>query len=153
MRIPREQMFMEVAEIYSRRSSCFRLNVGCTITIDNRPVSIGYNGPPSGEPHCLGNECPLTPSGGCSRSLHAEANALNWYKADDRPMTIYVTHSPCPTCCELILARNVEAVYYRIEYRIIDGIKRLIEKGVRVYQLSPSGYKINKATNEVEVLI
>lgn len=143
-------MFMAMARIISQRSSCFRLNVGCIITIDNRPVSIGYNGPPAGEDHCRGNDCPLSSSGGCIRSLHAEANALNWYKSDEKSMTLYVTHSPCESCCSLILTRKVESVIYEAEYRITTGLDTLVGAGIKVYRLSPSGYLIDRKTNLVK---
>ena len=39
---------MKVAETYGVLSSATRLKVGCIIVKDNRIISIGYNGMPSG---------------------------------------------------------------------------------------------------------
>lgn len=151
MRISRTQMFMEQARTASKRSTCCRLNVGAVVTHENTPVSSGYNGPASGEVHCQGNSCPLTPSGGCSRSLHAEANALDRLSNEhlSHPLDLYVTHSPCPKCCELIKRYPVKRIFFEAEYRDTTALKQLIEHGIQVYRVTPSGYTINLATNEI----
>jgi dCMP deaminase len=43
-----KQAHMDVAERYAELSSAVRLHVGCIIVKDNRVLSIGYNGMPSG---------------------------------------------------------------------------------------------------------
>ena len=73
MRISRDLMFMMMAEAAARRSTCRRLNVGAILTYQNNVVSIGYNGPPPGEPHCYGGDCGVPM---CTRSIHAEFNAI-----------------------------------------------------------------------------
>lgn len=40
------------------RADCTRRRVGAVITLDNRIVSCGYNGAPSGEGSCLAGDCP-----------------------------------------------------------------------------------------------
>lgn len=73
MRISREQMFMDIAEIVAKRSACLRNNVGAVIVNkENNIVAIGYNGVPSGIPHCT-SECCIK---GCSLAIHAEDNAI-----------------------------------------------------------------------------
>ena len=74
MRIGRHQLFINIAREMAKRSTCFRLNVGAVVTSENNLVSCGYNGAAPGEPHCQGNDCPLSDEGGCISSLHAESN-------------------------------------------------------------------------------
>ena len=158
MRISRHQMFMIMARAASLRSTCYRGRVGAILVdSNNNPRSMGYNGPPSGEEHCYGKDCPLSKSKGCSRSLHAEYNALkrgglaqenSILVSED--FTLYCTHSPCWDCATDILnAISVKTVIYENEYRIADPIAYLVNRDISVYRLSPSGYLTNKATNEV----
>lgn len=153
MRSSRAQMFLSMAREGSKRSTCCRLNVGAIVVINNSPVANGYNGPPSGEPHCLGNDCPLSSSGGCTRSLHAEANALDKVPKEHAlsHKELYVTHSPCPTCVEKILHHNVTSVCFETEYRDISALQKLIDRGIKVCRVTPSGYTIDLATNKIEI--
>lgn len=153
MRISRKQMFMGMAELAAKRSTCFRGNVGCVIVDDNNPVSIGYNGPPSGAAHCLGNDCNTKPDGGCVRAIHAERNALMRLPfALDliHGLDMYVTSNPCPDCAEYIVGFNVITnVYYQSPYRIKTGIATLLDAEINVFRFSPSGYLVNEKTGEV----
>lgn len=157
MRISREQMFMEIAKTVSKRSTCHRLNVGAVLVVDNRVVSIGYNGPPSGELHCQGNKCQLSESGGCGRSLHAEYNALKYYLENhkvlpSKGMDLYITHSPCSECALFIKDAGVQRIYYETAYRNTTPLEFLVHNSVKVYRLTPSGYLINHLTNLIEEL-
>lgn len=84
MRKSWDEYFMEIAEIVKTRSTCLRRQVGAVIVKDNRIITTGYNGAPSGLRHC-------TDIGGCERerlhipsgqrhelcrALHAEQNAI-----------------------------------------------------------------------------
>lgn len=55
-RISRDQMLMEIAEIVAKRGTCNRLQVGAVISKGGRIISTGYNGVPSGLPHCEHHE-------------------------------------------------------------------------------------------------
>jgi dCMP deaminase len=144
---------MGIAELAARRSTCFRGNVGAVIISNNRdPVSIGYNGPPSGEPHCQGNGCSLGPTGGCVRSVHAEINALDRMelRVGQGPFDLYVTSNPCPDCANAIVDSGlIQRVYYQSPYRIKTGIGVLLDAQIEVFRLSPSGYLVNERTQEV----
>ena len=39
-----DQYFKEITQTTSKRSPCERLHVGCSLVIDNRIISMGYNG-------------------------------------------------------------------------------------------------------------
>lgn len=149
MRITRDQMFMQFAEVAARRSTCRRLNVGAVLVYKNNVVSVGYNGPPSGEPHCTGDNCGV-PS--CTRALHAEHNAIV-RAADDgfenfHLSTIYVTNSPCEGCFNVIRAYRIPRVVFRDEYRINQHLKD-ITHGVQVEKITPSGYLTNFITGQL----
>lgn len=142
-------MFMQIAEVASRRSTCFRRNVGCVIVANKNIISIGYNGPASGEPHCTGNGCAT--DGKCTRAIHAEMNALDRV-AYGTPMDsweMYCTESPCPDCAAAIIDSPVTTVFYLNQYRIVKGIEDLIAGGVWVYRMTPSGYIVNYNTGEL----
>lgn len=53
MRMTKDQLFMNIAILLSKRSTCIRRQVGCVI-VDNRghEIGMGYNGVASSMPHC-----------------------------------------------------------------------------------------------------
>src|SRR5215831_10652027 len=81
-RITRWQAFMQTAEVWSRRSTCMRRNVGAVIAVNDRIVSVGYNGAPPGEPHCDGKTCIPPGCIGCARAVHAEINAIKYLPSE-----------------------------------------------------------------------
>ncbi len=131
-RIPKEEMFMRMAEIISTRSTCKRLNVGAIITdsIMLNILAIGYNGNYSGGP----NICDSETVGECG-CIHSEINAI--IKADNRikDKILFVTDSPCIKCSKIIINSGFSKVYYRNEYRLKDGIKLLKSVGIKVIKL------------------
>ncbi len=66
---------MNIAKEVASRSTCPRASVGAVIVKDNRILSTGYNGAPSGESHCLEVGC-LIINNHCERTIHAETNAV-----------------------------------------------------------------------------
>jgi dCMP deaminase len=146
-------MFMMMARAASMRSTCFRLNVGAVLVAgDKHVLSLGYNGNAPGEPHCTGNGCVPPGSTGCQRSIHAEANALShgpvFMEFYDNK-TMYTTTSPCNDCADRMIKAGVTRVVYEGEYRDTSSLQRLIEHGVIVHRLTPSGYLVSFATGEL----
>lgn len=151
MRISRPQMFLEIAQVVAKRATCFRLNIGAVVVHDRRCVSIGYNGPPAGEPHCYGSRCPLSASGGCSRSVHAEINAIERIPKEliAGPLELYTTHSPCENCAQAILMHpGITTVYFSETYRNSQHLEWFNGKK-KVYRILPSGTTIDHFTNEI----
>lgn len=152
MRISRLHMFMQMAEVAAMRSTCERGNVGAILIRYNDIVCMGYNGPPSGEPHCQGNDCQLRDDGGCLRSEHAEANALNrGYKKIGMLMCecdLYCTYSPCLTCAKLIADYKIRGFYYRYSYRDPAGLEHLRDR-VAIYRVTPAGYVIGQKSGRI----
>lgn len=133
MRITRNQMFMMMAYASSLRSTCNRLKVGAILANENRPISMGYNGSPSGLPHC-NQDC--GPDNPCRNTIHAEYNAIHWALVTLGTIppgcTLYVTHAPCPTCSLLIRGAGVKKVVYGKEFRNMWGIESLKKAGVEI---------------------
>ena len=154
-RISRDQLFMGFARLAAQRSTCFRMSVGAIIVLDRRPISIGYNGPPSGEEHCMGERCPLSSSGGCTRSDHAEKNALDGIpEAIDysTALNLYITHSPCQLCAEYIgTDSRIKNIYYNAEYRDAEPLEFLMWSlpQMGIYRMTDSGYVIDRRTNQI----
>lgn len=147
---------MEMARTASKRSTCHRLNVGAIITADDRQVSTGYNGAAPGEPHCAGNDCPLSSTGGCTRARHAEWNAIDTLPLKfqdgekfEEELIIYCTHSPCPSCAENIVRAGIKKVIYEVPYRDSSPVDYLLSKSVTVLRYTPSGYVFDHSTGKI----
>jgi dCMP deaminase len=157
MRISRHQMFMEIAHVVSKRSTCFRRSIGAVIIYNNNIVSIGYNGPASGEPHCTGAGCVPDGQLGCQRALHAEANAIKrapmsdpklWNVSNLYNCVMYTTESPCPVCVERIIDSKISKLYYTHLYRVHNAVD-LLAKHILVFRITPSGYIVDHVTGEI----
>ena len=112
MRISREQMFMDIAEVVAKRSACLRNNVGAVIVNENNNIiAIGYNGPAAGVPQCTYENC----HAGCDIAIHAEDNAILRMPplSTDSYYKLFCTVSPCKDCARLIYGReDIREVYY-----------------------------------------
>ena len=136
------EQFINIADTISKSSKCTRAKVGAVIVKDNRIISTGYNGKPSGWKDDCREGCE-----GCKYTVHAEVNAIT-FAAKNGVSTcgsdIYVTLSPCSNCALLIIQAGIDRVYFKELYKSkssdgIEGIKILLESYVKVYQLNDSG--------------
>lgn len=144
-----EKAFMKTAETFAELSYAERLKVGAVIVKDNRIISIGYNGMPSG----WANACEeiIYPKGYNFKNgpklekttkpevLHAETNAIakvaksseSCYNAD-----IYTTTAPCLDCAKLIYQSGIKKVYWRSPHlRTDEGLKFLEKCGMETQQI------------------
>ena len=129
---------MQAAHLYAGLSTARRLKVGALVVKDDRIISIGYNGMPTG----WDNNCEHELEDGTIKTkpevLHAETNALaklarsteSGFDAD-----LFVTHGPCLDCAKLIFQSGIRRVYYATSYRDDAGINFLKASGVEVEQL------------------
>jgi dCMP deaminase len=142
--------FIQIAEVISRRSTCFRRNVGAVITRNNRIISVGYNGSPAGQPHCTGAGC-ADPVKGCTKAIHSEINALDHVPKGHahEAWRMYVTESPCPHCARAITDSPVRAVYFLHPYRLAAGRDMLMAAGIDLYRMTPAGHIIDCRTEEL----
>lgn len=155
MRISRHQLWMDMAEVLTRRSTCYRGNVGALLVTNEGILAEGYNGAASGQEHCQGNLCPLQ-EGSCMKSDHAERNVIMRAKAKVKRMfldecTLYCTSAPCKSCAALILASRIQCVFFRNYYKTSEGLDLLkYSERPLIYRLTPSGYLINERTGALE---
>ena len=126
---------MEVVKIFAHLSTAKRLQVGAIVVKDDRIISIGYNGMPSG----WDNNCENVLEDGSLKSkpevLHAETNAITKLARSAESgegATIFITHAPCLNCAKLIYQSGISTVYYETEYRSTEGVEFLQHSGVNV---------------------
>lgn len=130
-RISRIELGLGMAELFAKRSTCGRLNVGCVITRNGRIVASGYNGPLKSTFPGLPNEfktCMCNTDKPCTKSIHAEANAIAFSARNGIALegtTMYCTHSPCVKCAELIIQAGIDAVVFKEVFRDDLGIQLL----------------------------
>ena len=136
--------FMDCAERFAQLSSAKRAKVGACIVKDNRIISIGYNGMPSGwtnvcertisEPYQPDTERLETKR----EVLHAETNAIAKLARSSESgegAAVFTTHAPCIDCAKLIYQSGIARVYYHFPYKSDDGIKFLEKCGIPVSAL------------------
>lgn len=127
----RDQMMMEMARVAAKRGTCCRLKVGAVLAYQGRVISIGYNGARPGHAHCTPSTC--NDSSPCLNTIHAEANVINWAKtmgiSDFSKMQLFITHTPCLNCAQLIIESGVGEVVYGEAYRCDRGLVCLNQSG------------------------
>ena len=140
-RITWEELFVENAILFSKRSTCNRLHVGCVLVKDNHVISSGYNGFLPGVIHKSAMR-----DGHEQNTVHAEANCI----ADcaKRGISVdkciaYVTHYPCMMCAKLMLASGISSVFYLNDYNNDELVEELFKSFNRVIT------KINNKSNTV----
>jgi dCMP deaminase len=132
------QAHMRAAHLYAELSHARRLKVGALIVKDDRIISIGYNGMPSG----WDNNCEYELEDGTIKTkpevLHAETNAIAKLARSNESgldADLFVTHSPCLDCAKLIFQAGIRRVYFANAYRDESGITFLQNSGVEVKKL------------------
>jgi dCMP deaminase len=121
-----EEYFMEITRLVSSRSTCRRRRVGAVLVKDKRILASGYNGAPSGLPHCLDVGClrelNRIPSGErheLCRGLHAEQNVIIQAARHGIPIqgaTLYCTTMPFKICAKMIINAGISTVYFEEGY-------------------------------------
>jgi len=141
-RVSWDEYFLDLASATSTRATCSRRRHGAVIVKGRRIVATGYNGGPSGYPHCEDGACPRadseTPQGydydNCI-AIHAEANALLFSSPEERERaSLYCTGAPCFGCAKLIANSGVsEVVAAGGRYEGWDEVRGFLQRcGVRV---------------------
>lgn len=153
-----DEYFMGVALLSAKRSKDPNTQVGaCIVSEDNKILSMGYNGFPSG---CSDDEFPWGKGqeqedpyhAKYLYSTHSELNAiLNYRGGCLEGSKLYVTLFPCNECAKAIIQSGIKTVIYGLDLYAdspaVRASKRMLNAaGVRYYQYQPTGRKI-----EVEV--
>ena len=113
-----DEYFMAIARLSAMRSKDPSTRVGaCIVSLDNRILSIGYNGAPNGF------DDSIFPWGRVGDMLntkyayvcHAEMNAILNYRGTRKELEnskIYVDLFPCNECAKLIIQAGIKEVLY-----------------------------------------
>lgn len=137
--------YMDVAHRFAQLSTAKRLQVGAIIVKDDRIISIGYNGMPSGWTNeCEYKKCDPDPSGHGEHHyymktkdevIHAEANAIAKLARGPESglgSTLFLTHSPCIQCAKQIYTAGIQEVFYKEDYRDPAGVEFLKKCNIKV---------------------
>jgi dCMP deaminase len=158
-----KKLYMDIAKRTAQESYAVKLKVGCVIVKDEKIISFGYNGTPSGFDNTCEDKIHMIDAGGWlspeeiyeqypyvdndghryalktkPEVLHSEANALmKLAKTSESGLgaDIFITHSPCIDCSKLVYQAGIKQVFYCDEYRSSDGIQFLEKCGITVEQL------------------
>ena len=127
-RITRDAMLMEIANVVSKRGTCLRAAVGVVIARDGRIISTGYVGAPAGLPECTSVGCDIGNHKGCTRTVHAEINAIAFaarHGISTEGSTLYTVLSPCYDCAKAIINCGIVRLVYGFDYRDSRGLDLL----------------------------
>jgi dCMP deaminase len=137
---------MAMAAAMADRSTCSsKHRVGAVIAKDDRVLATGFNGAPSGLPHCDDTNCELDLLGRCIRAVHAELNAIIQcaiYGVSTKGAVIYTTLAPCRACANAI----IQAGIIRVEYGDTSSgsaLNFLISSGIDVYSVKDNFHMMN----------
>lgn len=146
--------FMQTAETFAKLSTAKRLKVGCVVVKENRIISIGYNGTPTGWDNTCEHEIPeqidvenrtVIPARLVTKQEvhHAERNALDKIARSNESSegsSLFVTHAPCIECAKSIYACGIREVFYRHDYKasVGSGLEFLKKAGVEIHKVVQS---------------
>lgn len=130
MRPTLDEYFLKIAEATATRGTCDRALVGAVIVKDGKQIAAGYNGSPSGTPHCdeIGHELD---GDHCTRTVHAEANAIAMAAQlgiSLKGSTLYCTMCPCYSCAKLLINCGIYNVIATNDYHSSSKTKLLFQK-------------------------
>ena len=129
--------YIKTAHAFAECSTAQRLKVGAIIVKDDRIISIGYNGTPSG----WSNECEHIVEGELVTKpevMHAESNAITKLARSaesGQGSTMFCTHAPCVEFAKLILQSGIAEVHFETEYRTNEGLRLLKKAGVKIHKI------------------
>ena len=129
---------MKVAQLTAELSYAKRKKVGAVLVKDNRIISVGFNGQPTGWDNCCEDVMPDGSLVTKPTVIHAEANALFWCAKTEiitNNSTIYLTLSPCATCALGLIQSGIKRVVYLEEYRDLSGVEVLKQCNIEVQKL------------------
>lgn len=143
-----QEYFTEITSLVASRSTCRRRKVGALLVKNKRILATGYNGAPTGVPHCIDVGCLREdmgiPSGErheLCRGLHAEQNAI--LQAAHHGVSIdgadlYSTNLPCVICTKMIINAGIRRVYYLDGYADPLSAEMLRTAAIDLVPLKPS---------------
>ena len=143
------EYFTDITRMVATRSTCRRRKVGAILVKNKRILATGYNGAPSGVPHCLDVGCLREqmgiPSGErheLCRGLHAEQNAIlqaAYHGVSIEGADLYCTNLPCIICSKMLINAGIRRVYYLEGYADDLSREMLDQAGVDLVSLTADG--------------
>ena len=135
--------YMKTAKLFAEHSSAVRKKVGAVVVKNDRIISIGYNGMPSGWDNDCENYFGLDLSGNPTlvtkpEVLHAESNAIAKLAKSTESgdgASMFITCAPCIDCAKMIFQTGIKEVFYAEDYRDDAGISFLYKCGITVKQI------------------
>jgi len=122
-----DQYFMGIALLSSHRSKDPSTAVGaCIVNSDNKILSMGYNGAPTG---LSDDKFPWGREGSFLETkyayvCHSELNAILNCPTSVKGARVYVTLFPCNECAKAIIQSGIkEVIYLDDKYHDTDGCK------------------------------
>ena len=146
-----EEYFMGLAHLSGLRSKDPNTQVGAAIVDENnRVVSIGYNGFPSG---VSDDEFPWGREGGVLDTkyafvVHAELNAILNSQRSVRGCTLYVSLFPCNECAKAIIQSGIRRIVYESDK--YDGVDTNIASK---RMLRAAGVELVRISNTVKLTV
>lgn len=137
-----DEYFMGIALLSTERSKDPSTSVGaCIVSEDNKILSVGYNGMPTG---CSDDEYPWEREGSNLETkyyyvCHAELNAiLNYTGNQMKGAKLYTTLFPCNECAKAIIQAGIkELIYMTDKYADTDTViasKRMLTSAGVTYR-------------------
>lgn len=140
-----QDYFLEITRLVAKRSTCLRRGVGALIVKEKRILATGYNGAPSGLPHCLDVGClreelgiPAGERHEICRGIHAEQNAIlqaALYGVSIKGAVLFCTHQPCALCAKMAINAGIRQIVYCGDYPDELATQMLKEAGVELVRV------------------
>lgn len=138
-----DQYFMKIAYNARNRSNCMKRAVGSVIVLNNRVLSIGYNGTPVNITNCYEKGCERCnqnyPQGkGLDKCfcLHGEESAILEIGAKNaKGSTLYSTLFPCLWCAKMIIQCQIKRIVF-VQYFNSEGSSKILKQsGIEMMKL------------------
>ncbi len=140
---------MRITQEVAQRSTCLRRQVGAILVKDKHILATGYNGAPTGLPHCEEVGClrerlgiPSGERAELCRGLHAEQNAIIQaavHGVQIRGSTLYSTTQPCILCAKMLINAGVVRIVYQGPYPDELARQMMDEAGLEVVRWEEKG--------------
>jgi dCMP deaminase len=130
-----DEYYMTMAHAIKSRATCPRKAVGVVVvSAKNRVAGTGFNGAPSGMPHCTDVGCMMDEANHCQRVIHAEVNALleAQRRGEIEGSTLYTTVFPCIRCLNVAIQCGIGRIVYEELYRDTTQLELAQQAGIVV---------------------
>lgn len=162
-RLSWDETFISLAVLISKRAACRFHETGVVLVDENkRIISLGYNGPTTGDDHCLEVGCakvdgdPKTGKLKRCRGAHAEINGI--INCQDtrrlRGATLYTVVFPCYDCMKAMNNVGISEIIYLEKYeRIQTGGENFEEENEALELAQKRNIKIRKYDGKISITL